>query len=502
MSELSLTSFLTLFEYTDIKVVERFDELLISFKPTDNKKPEFSAFEEAIKFLNPRDELYISYIVDGGEPIDFNFKDDIEDFLSILESKLSIIEDEEVEVVIRILKHCIDGVVSLYSYKDFLTYLEGLSIQALFHEFNYYILKARYLIFESQDVEPITKTKSIWFVNKGFAGLPEQMDRSSFINKAKTSCHYNFLATFELVADDFFVLSTDGEKLGSLFNKLSIVSSIVFLYDITAIKKNHLEYRLNGYKSITGDADLSKIEADPENQYYRIYSWVYDSGNFNDKIGLARNIVSLHLENPNHIELRGNPFQSIQSSYKVYEKQNIKQYIEIRNKISDQLLSFHDRANKIIETFASGFQKSALALITFYISAIIIKVLNKNQLTEVFTLDASVLSTAFVLCSLVYFFISRWEIRAQKKRFNNNYDDVKKRYTDLLDEQDINRILNHDHEFKSDLAFITAKGKAYSIMWISFLAIFFVTTWLLYFIYNPAFLSNIIGWISENWNIK
>lgn len=489
MSKLSL--FLALFEYSDVKITEQFDEFKIVLKSETHKKLEASTFIHCLDFLNSRDKLQLSFVVDEGEPIDYYSDVDPADFLSELDSKLSIVEDEKIEITIRVIKNIVNGIISIYSYSDFFIFLKGLTVQAIFHEFNSYIQKENYLIFEYQTQETVIKTKSIWFVNIDYSGIPEKLDRDSIINKAKSSCHYNFLSKFVLLAEDFLPTTSDSNDLDDMMNRLAIVLSIVFLYDITNLQNDKLDYRLNGYKSISGNEDLSLVKADKELQYYKIYNWVYDSGNFVDKIGLARNIISLHLDNVDHTDLKGDPFRSIQSSYKVYEKQNIKQYVEIRNKISDQLLNFHDRANKIIETFASGFQKSALALITFYISAIILKVLNKDKLIEIFTIDAAVLSTAFILCSVVYYFVLRWEVKAQRIRFENNYKDVKKRYTDLLDEQDINRILNNDHEFKSDLIFITSKAKNYTIMWFIFLSIFFTSTWLLYFIYNPALILKI-----------
>jgi hypothetical protein len=497
-----LSHFLTLFEYTDASITEQFDELKIVLKSESHKKIAASVFADTLGFLNSRDKLYLSFIVDEGEPIDYYSDDDSTDFLSELESKLSIVDDEKIEITIRIIKNIVGGVISIYCYTDFLNFLKGLPVQIVFHEFNTYLQKENFLIFESQTDEPLTMTKSFWFVNIGYSGLPDKIDRSSIINRAKTACHYNFLPKFALLVEDFLPINSGSKDLEDLMNRLATILSIVFLYDITNLQNDLLEYRLNGYKSLSGTADLRLIKADPEFQYYKIYNWVYDSGNFIDKIGLARNIISLHLENVDRTELKGDPFQSIQSSYKVYEKQNIKQYIEVRNKISDQLLSFHDRANKIIETFASGFQKSALALITFYISAIILKVLNKDKLIEVFTIDAAVLSSAFILCSVVYYFVLKWEVKAQRIRFENNYKDVKRRYTDLLDEQDIDRILNNDHEFKSDLNFIKAKGKNYTNMWFIFLSIFLISTWLLYFIYNPALINIICGLFQSDCSVN
>lgn len=401
MNKLAL--FLTLFEYTDVKISEQFDELKIVLKSETYKKLDAFTFVSALDFLNPRDKIHISFVVDEGEPVDYYSDDNSDEFLSELDGKLSVIEDEKIEITIRVIKSIIDGTISIYSYSDFLIFLKGLAIQAVFHEFNTYLRKENFLIFEYQTQETEVKTKSIWFVNLEYSGIPEKFDRISIVNKAKSSCHYNFLSKFTLLADDFLPISSNSNELDDILNRLAIIVSIVFLYDITNLQNDKLDFRLNGYKSISGTIDLRLVKNDKERQYYKIYQWVYESGNFIDKIGLARNIISLHLESVDHTDLKGDPFRSIQSSYKVYEKQNIKQYVEIRNKISDQLLSFHDRANKIIETFASGFQKSAFALITFYISAIILKMLNKDKLIEIFTIDAAVLSTAFILCSAIYY---------------------------------------------------------------------------------------------------
>ncbi|MBT2560843.1 hypothetical protein J7E50_08345 [Pedobacter sp. ISL-68] len=480
----SLLPLVSLFNYGSCNIEESIEEVTICLLSDSYKALVIGPFISTVNLINKRDQLLISFFIGDGDPKEFSTGSDASEFIKDVDRLNAIRQDEEIKVVIKIFKNQSEGIISVYDYAALLTFLEKLSIQAILLEFNRLIKKVNLLIFEHQSDEKVSKSKSIWFVNKDFSGQPDQIERNIFINKAKTSCHYNFLAEFVLVPQDFFLNIEACARLTLLFNRLAIINAIVFLFDITVINDSNLNYKINGYKSITGDTDLNDLPADQENQYFKIYDWVYDSGNFNDKIGLARNIISLHLDGKDKIELKGDPFQSIQSSYKVYEKQNIKQYVEIRNKISDQLLSFHDRANKIIETFASGFQKSALALITFYTSAIVLKILNKDKLIEVFTIDAALLSTGFILCSAGYFFLSKWEVNAQRKRFEQNYADIKKRYADLLDEQDIERILNNDNEFKNDLKFMIDKGRNYTLLWFYFLIILLIITWLSYFIYN------------------
>jgi len=265
------------------------------------------------------------------------------------------------------------------------------------------------------------------------------------------------------------------------------------LFDITDLNEDTFIFRINGYKSINGSIDTSQ-QFDYSPDYFSIYNWVYNGGNLFDKIGLARNIISLHFVKSGELTLQDNSYQSVKSNFNVYEKQNIKQYIEIRNKVSDQLLDFNNRANKIIETFGSGFQKSALALVTYYASTIVLRVLGSGSYTNIFTFDATVLAMIFLIVSFVYFLIARWEVNVQRKRFKDSYSNLKERYTDLLDNADINKILNNDKEFNADVEFITNKLRKYSVMWIGFLFFLLIGTLLLFITYNVSQLLDTPIW--------
>lgn len=73
-------------------------------------------------------------------------------------------------------------------------------------------------------------------------------------------------------------------------------------------------------------------------------------------MGLARNILSLNFDKEN-LKLSETAFEAIKSGYKIYQKENIKQYIEIRNKISDQLIELQNKADKIVASFVSDYKK-------------------------------------------------------------------------------------------------------------------------------------------------
>lgn len=481
---------------TSIESVEETD-ILFELKATSKYNSEFSIDISKIDFSFIQANDNFSMIVKYGDtdPIHFfKSKENIEDFVARLENVEKFIDDEtDITIEITINKKRLETGITIYDLNIFEKTVSSLSISQTLSIFDRAFSTFETITFNVLNLDNPILTETIFFIQAGSTiNNNSNIDRIKRKDAIKTLSHYSKIDDHKLIPDDFKI-KVENNKFGTisnLFNTLCASLSIIFLFDITSLDENNLEYKINGYKSIKGTSDLITDSENLKKDYFEIYDWVYTGGNLTDKIGLARNIISLHLSKTNNLLLNGNPFQSIKSSYKVYEKQNIKQYIEVRNKISDQLLDFNNRANKVIETFASGFQKSSLALISFYTSAIVIKALSKGEFTNIFTPDTTILSIAFIVISYVYFYFSKWEVKEQRKRFIDSYKNLKERYTDLLETDDIKRILNDDKEFNQDVQFINDKLKMYSRLWIIFLIILFSATLLLFSFYNLSILFN------------
>jgi hypothetical protein len=403
---------------------------------------------------------------------------------------------DEISISITIDKTKVADSIAIYDIEAFINWVSALPTMEALSIFNRALNGSEYVKFRVFNLDEPFYTSSIFFIpidtdiQKVTSNV--RLDR---LKSIKSISYFSNIEDCNLVPEDFHIIvdNPNYSDFISLFRKYSTLLSIVYIFDITTIKANELDFKLNGYKSINGIVNV-KTELKEDIEYFNIYSWTYDGGNINDKIGIVRNLIPLHFLKKGELELNGNAFQSIKSAHKVHEKQNIKQYIEIRNKISDQLIAFNDRANKVIETFASGFQKSALALISFYASTIVLRVLSTGNFTNIFTLDASVLSYGFLLCSFIYFLFSRWEVRQQRTRFKESYFNLKERYTDILEKLDIEKILNNDKEFNSDVDFINKKLSVYSWLWIIILVILFLITTLLFMTYNISQLLNTPIW--------
>lgn len=483
-------SFLNAF-FSEIKLIQE-KESSMAFEATFVSKnyidKSISKIDKLLSFLQSRDSLHISVQFGAGDTTVFKSRAlSIEEYKILLDKEAKFHDEGDINIVLTINKSFTDSKCTIYDLETFTSSLEKLNASDFINIYSQIFELSPNIKFEVLNLSNNFYSNTISFCALDSIHENENFEkRNDIIENFKSICHFNQSDKLSLLPSDFHLIKID-ESLSSLnqiFKKFSTILSVIYLFDITNLSENKLEYKINGYKSIKGVIELNEIDFNQIEEYLEIYKWVYNGGNLNDKIGLARNIISLHFFKKGELELQGNPFQAIQSSYKVYEKQNIKQYIEIRNKISDQLIDFNNRANKIVEVFASGFQKSSLALISFYISAIAIRVLGKGEFKSIFSLDATILSLSFLSGSLIYFWVSQWELREQRKRFVNSYNNLKTRYTDLLDKDDINRILNNDNEFNEDLKFIDNKKKIYSIMWIVFVAILGLTTIFLFVCYN------------------
>lgn len=479
--------------YSVVSSFENDERLTCSLISTQFEPASSQILKSNSSFLQTRDSLTLTITFGDADPISFYSESaDFEPFLQQLNEEYQHQIGETIKADLQIIKKKDASRITIYNLDCFYTSLKDLSIAQAMAVFHRALLHADQAIFQVVNLAEPFYTATLYFCPIDVSCNHVAFERRKKIESLRAVSYFTGIDERTLVPDDFKILkgNSQNQTFCSYLDHLSVVLSLIYLFDITSLNENQLEYKVNGYKSFKGVVDIKSLPLDSVGEYFSIYQWVYSGGNLNDKIGLARNIISLHFEKAGEILLKGNPFQSIQSSYKVYEKQNIKQYIEIRNKISDQLLDFNNRANKIIDVFASGFQKSALALVTFYFSAIAIKVLGQGQFLNVFTLDATLLSIAFLSGSLIYYFIARWEVVQQRERFVKSYEHLKDRYTDLLDALDIQRILNNDKEFTADLKFIDSKLKAYSRMWWIFLLILFLVTIILFLTYNLSQILN------------
>lgn len=475
------------------KIVEKSDSVTIDIDCNDLKKPTVISLNQIIDQFCQRDTLSIEFHQDNSFIVNVS-SNSLDNFDSDLQTASTYINNAPYLLKFVIEKKIIDQTISVYNFDEFITNLSSLDINNLLQTFNKLFKSENRLIFEIQDSNfSAFTTKTIVF-----KGLDDTTDESKLLNynrqevldKAKQTSFSNLISTYSFTPDDFNILDNNikYENIKLLFSKITFLYSISFLFDITNFEsENIFSYKLNGYKTFFKDnVQISDLDLESFKEYYQIYSWVYDSGNIVDKIGLARNILSLNFS-PDNLSLSSDVIKAILSSFKIYQKENIKQYIELRNRISSQLNDILNKADYIVEKFVNEFKTTLFTILSFYVTVIIINTISTGNIFNGFNLQILIISIALILISLFIMLTSVWEIKQQIIRFTNQYNNLNNKYTDLLDTIDIKRILNNDKDFNECITYINKRKYVFSGLWIISIAILLFLSILLYILNFPTY---------------
>ena len=324
-----------------------------------------------------------------------------------------------------------------------------------------------------------------------------QTKKTSHFSDISIDCYFSNNMEFPFNAYYFKVENTN-DKNGIIdkLDRLNLLFSIISIFDISSIEENVFSYKLNGFKSFYGEIDIDRLELKYQKNYFDIFSWIYsESEKISDKLGLSRNIISLSLKS-NTIDIPDNTLFSIQSGYRVYLQDNLYKYIELRNKILDELSWISQKSSEIISNYLSNYQKSIFTFISFFISVFLLRFLKDNRETSVFSREETIFSLFFLLLSIVFMLFSIWIVNQEKNRIQKKYINVKKRYLDLLIESDIEKILKNDEEFNYEMSYIRIRRNNYTFLWsitiiIFVIAIFNVSSYLNFNLIINSFLNEL-----------
>jgi len=292
-----------------------------------------------------------------------------------------------------------------------------------------------------------------------------------FESKSREFCFFGNYDEYPYSPKHFHLIErpTIANNLAYKLDRLSYIFSIANIFDITSIRKDDvLYYKLNGYKTIEGffSIDADCFDNKSYLTYMKICDWVYsDPSNIVEKLGLARNILSIYLKEDS-LQISEDAYFSMQSGFKTYLQENLNRYIEVRSNISEQLEHINQKANNAIDKYLNDYQKSSIIFVSFFLSILVLRVLSTGEFVNAFTKDATILSFLLLAISLLYLLFSLWNLNGEKNRLKKRYENLKGRFEDLLIKEDIERILQHDREFKEEIGFINKRTKAYTALWI------------------------------------
>jgi hypothetical protein len=462
-----LSALLSVFQPKDpslITVTEIFSSFKVEYD-TVTKTIGNESLNDFLTKISPTDSFLLSLNV-GEIPINFDGKNkSINDFVNDFTAEAKYLDNQEIRLEFVVGKKINNGIRQIYDYNSFSKFWTETPPQQLLQTLRLNFETSNFLsFFYNEGNKEIIQTANIYF-GYGKEIVSNQIFKCQQI---KENCHFSNYEEYPFDPNCFHLLTIPekGNIISKKFDQFKLLFCICGIFDITTIKDNKLYYKINGFKTLEGTIAIDELDVISANNYIQIYNWIYlDKGNIHDKIGLTRNILTLYLKE-NSIEIPEETFSSIQSGYKVYLKENVSKYIELRNKINDELSWISQKSSEIIEKHLGNYQKSIFTFLSFFVSVFVIRVLQTGNFDNVFTKDPTILSFAFLGASVIFLIFSIWNLNKEKERLKRKYENIKSRFSDLLIKSDIERILRNDEEFNYEIEFIKARRNEYTLLWV------------------------------------
>lgn len=442
-------------------------------------------------FVNERDAVSLSISVNEGDPFSFNLKDD-SNLIPLFENVNTIIDEESiVTLTYRVDKEKVDSTISIYELDIFTNFLSSQKLLFLLNHLHKNIDLSSQNKFEvlNDASEKIYFQNSIIFFASGnriletYDLINNETRKIVLKNRTLNTNPQNF-SKYSFIPNDFSG-TYEGEptNIFNLFHKLKVVFAASYLANISNIKSNNNTIQLGiiGHNYLEVTSDYKNLNYSFANSFYEIYKWVYMNADINDRLDLARNIITRYFKfDQDKWNLPLDTLSSIQSAHAIYLKENVEKYIETKNKVAEITTELSVKSKDVADYFIATFKNNNLTLLTYFISIFIFNSLSDNSDKKIFSEEKYYLSMVFLLISTLYLLFTRKQFYRDLKVTVRYFYSIKRIYRDIFDKNELNNLFNKRH-LQYNVKNITQTVNRFSWIWLIEILLLYVSS--IYFTY-------------------
>lgn len=391
-------------------------------------------------------------------------------------------DDLDIEINLSIWKTNKENTISVYHTDSFFRTLNELKIVDALNSINDNF--NNYLLFEVFSEIETTHSEGIYI-----SSHKNKADKSLIIKEStRTLCLTLFKESSncidflgDLLPNDFNLKKASTESaINDFFNKIKNCLSLIYISNFSSFKGDDLQINIHGYKNITNT--ITNF-IDTENYLYKLYQWAYTDGDGADKLGLLRNILSLHLDPNGNVIFDKQAYSAVHSNYLIYLKGNVDSYLEIKNKINDVILDSTNKTYTIVDDLLSSFKNNIFIIITFLLTVLLVNGLKDNGAKEIFSKEY--LSVVIIVAIISY----AWAIFMEKditERFDESSSTVKEllinNYSSIIMVSEIEDTI--DPIIIKNKAYLNRQKKKYMKYWVYTILSFVLIYWTSYSYFN------------------
>ena len=481
-----------------IDFTESWDSVDVTASIILDKIPDSTSLLKNIPLTSNRDSWEFKILDETNETV-FSIHSASGELISL--NEIEVYKDLSIFIKFIVTKNIQDGKLSIYNILSFSQHLGNGSLLSFLNALNKRLEKTLILECVNDEIE-ILNTGSISVVSKDvnsdFIGVNNRVKR---LHLSEGLIHWGAYK-LQLLPEDIYP-SNCTNPLYNIFKQASACLLIMYLFDYITLTNNTLDVKLNGFKALNYTINtnkLSEIDVDQKtiDQFFQVYCWGMSGGYVADKFSIARNILSLNLDTT-QILITSHIIEAIKSNFRVYEKENVQQYIQLRNEISNLLIDLQTKINDIAQNFTADFKNNLLVLVSFFASVIVFGVISEASPFAYFSDHIIILSWCFLLISLLYRRYSYSELNKKTKLFYKHYEQIKDRYRALLDDVELNNIFEecNPDKYESHQSYIEWQKCWFSRLWIISIIILFIGLFILS-IFNDSYIITFIKSIITN----
>lgn len=445
-----------------------------------------------------RDRFEVTVSADGEAA---SASDDDEQSRQRISKLFEVGSTEITEVTFRIVVHkeVINGELSIYDLNAFGEYLDKSPLKHVLNAIASRLNTGIKLI--CSEISGPCGSAALQFVPKSNNGQAKAVVdgtmREKVISLFKESSFSSSIPS-TLVPFDFEVTAPVGNALiDKFFSRARAVIGAAYLCNNLELDANdNIDYRLAGYKVIE-EKNLSQSSLlGSEGALSKIANWAYDAGGSSDKVGLARNVLSLHVSSLSDLKSQPYILNAILSNYQIYLKGNVSTYLEIRGRMSELLLECTVKTHAIVESLLDSMRNGILLIFTFLLTVVVVNGLKDAGVSVIFSIEYF-----YIVCmiTLLCYIWMRTACNDVINRYNNmiviTKQLLKDSYKGILVEEEIAEHTNATFAITGE--HLSSQMRIYKRLW-NIVSIVLIVAFLVGYIFtNPMARFNILGYIKQ-----
>lgn len=406
---------------------------------------------------------------------------DIVSGIDNLIEKLSdtLYQGEELTVKLQIDKDTSNGIISVYDYQKFSDYLAGLNLVDFLNFFSEWLHQGTITFEVFDDNQHEWGTGTCLFRNNKSQSQPVAYpaeERQNILKLKERLCHSE--KAFETIIPQDFII-TQGEvandELQKAFQRVSLIFLMMHLFDYSSMSAEDYHFKLCGYKTHAGIISTKSVKDIKYSlggyvDLYNIFKWCYEYGQRDEKISIARNVLSLNMvfenEPDGEFSLEKDVYGTVKSNYEFFERDHIRQYVELHAKLNETILSLEEKIIGCVNKYISEFKSGLFVIVSFLISSFVLRFINK---AESLTPTILWISLVIILIYVISFLYTSWETSKAISNYSDSFDSLKRRYREILSQKEQLELFGNEKIYKhgKGIAFADQRVKYYKRAWLA-----------------------------------